>query len=308
MDSSVSIECVSVTLSYLALFAVLFLYNYEVMFRWLVLVVAMLGLLFPYIYLLPYFLVFWRVCIGMTVCTERKLYIGVSHESMSDSDLSQSAHHWIVAVKEKKGTYLISHAVGNVISGDGKKKSFTRENDLSKRYSLSHVGYVTRKAHSEMMENLVEGEPMSSGNSCQEYAIDLAFQLSASRTYTFVKTLEISRVRNVIFFALVILSCVLYLQGSLVGKAVNIMVVFNLFLSLELSRIGIHNKKQSAFLPVIRAYFYYPKLRHFAILFLLFCGLVVAHYIKYSFLDTFIFGSGVLALSAVIVSCLIHNT
>ena len=303
-NMEISVESLACTLSYFVLFAVQRLYNYEVMFGWCVLVIALLGPLCPYLYLLPCFIVLWRVFVGMNVCTDRKLYIGKYHEtgfSLPESDSVQSAHHWIIVV-EKGGEYIYSHAVDNVVSGNGIKKPFVKisKDNLSEKYSLFHVGYVTKKAHDEMMGKLVEDEPMRSGNTCQEYAIDLAFQLSASRTYTFFKTMMISRVRSVIFYVVAVLSVVLYLFDYPIAKYINPLVVCNLFVSWELSRIGVHNRRQDGFLPVLRAFFHYPKPCQFALLILIFGLLVVMHYMKYDFLETFIFALGLFALSSVI--------
>ena len=300
----ISVESLACTLSYFVLFAVQYLYNYEVMFRWFVLVTALLGPLCPFLYLLPYFVVLWRLFVGMNVHTERELYIGKHHQtgfSLPESDSLQSAHHWIVAVKEG-GEYVYSHAVADVVSGNGIKKPFVKisQDDLSRRYSLSHVGYVTKKAHDEVMEKLVEDEPMRSGNTCQEYAIDLAFQLSASRTYTFLKTMMISRVRNVIFCITAAISVVLYFFDYPTAKYINLLVVCNLFVSWELSRIGVHNRRQDGFLPVLRAFIHYPKPRQFALLILILGSLVVLHCIKYDFQETFIFALGISALCTVI--------
>jgi len=68
------------------------------------------------------------------------------------------------------------------------------------------------------MEEVREMERMESGNSCQEYAVDLAFQLSCSRTYTFMKLVMLPRWRTVIcFILLVVVSFHILANNLLVG-------------------------------------------------------------------------------------------
>lgn len=108
-------------------------------------------------------------------------------------------------------------------------------------------------------------EPMKSGNSCQEFAVDIAFQLSASRTFTFMKTMAMLHVRTVVFYTMLCLSTVAYMARlHWIANIINGIVIINVFVSIGLSRIGIHNSGvQQGYMPVIRAYLYYPMLKNF---------------------------------------------
>ena len=282
------------SLSYICLFIILTLYKYEVMFRYGVLLVALSGPLYTLLYGLPYIFIAWRVLIGLNVSTDQKLYIGrrkghsddksIEQNDFDKADFSGSTtlNHWIVAIQvaiQDGHTFIYTHAVdgkGAVVSGKGEKRPFKEipEDKLNERYCLNHVGYVTRKRREEKLREMVENVPMVSGNSCQEYAVDIAFQLSSSRTYTFVKIMALPRVRNTVFYITVTLSTALTVLGYPYARLLNPLILTNLFAAWELSRIGIHNQKQGGYLPVIRAYMYYPTRGNFFLLLVICASLV----------------------------------
>lgn len=261
------LERLSISTSYLLLFWTLQFYGYEIMYRYLVAVIALLGLCWPPIYYLPYVLVLWRVFVGANVITQRKMFIGQLIQGSAESgDLSNASTHWVVAVEQERD-YLYTHAVGGVISGEGIKKPFRQIDaaQLKASYALTHVGYVTRKNTQQKMVEVVDLEPMKSGNSCQEFAVDIAFQLSSSRTFTFMKTMAMPRLRTVVFYTLVSVSVLVYIvKLHWIANIANPIVMANVFASIELSRIGALNTKvQHGYLPVIRAYLNYPKPKNF---------------------------------------------
>lgn len=278
------LEQLSISASFLLLFLTLQHYKYEIMYRTLVAVIALMGLVWPPVYFLPYALVLWRVFVGANVITENKMFIGcLVHGTMDESvDSSNASTHWIVAIERGYEDYLYTHAVGEVLQGRGVKKPFQWIDSLKLRrnYMLTHVGYVTRKNTSQKMVEVVDLEPMKSGNSCQEFAVDIAFQLSSSRTFTFMKTMSIWRGRTVVFYTLLGLSIALYFtQLHWLAKIVNVIVICNVFASIELSRIGIHNTGiQRGYMPVIRAYLNYPKPRNFIQLLLTVFVVLVLYY------------------------------
>ena len=259
--------CVAVSTSYVCLFVVLTYYSYEVLFRTGVIIVAVLGFFSPIFYGVPYIFVVWRVFVGSNVATNRKLYIArcIEHLDVDKADFSGSTtlNHWAVAIQDD-GRFLYTHAVGNVVSGEGRKIPFREieEDDLLKRYRLNHVGSVTIKQRQTRTRELVDNEPMVSGNTCQEFAVDIAFQLSSSRTYTFLKTMALPRIRNIVLYIAVTLSIVFMKLDYYFARLVNPVFLANLFTAWELSRIGIHNKTQRNDLryivSVIRAYIIYP--------------------------------------------------
>ena len=114
-------------------------------------------------------------------------------------------------------------------------------------------------------------EPMKSGNTCQEYAVDIAFQLSSSRTYTFMTIMAIPRARKVVFIFVLCMSILFFIfQEHWIAKLLNVIVLCNLYVSIELSRIGFLNTSiQTRYLPVIKAYLNYPRGRDFLQLLLL---------------------------------------
>ena len=52
---------------------------------------------------------------------------------------------------------------------------------------------------------------MASGYSCQEYAVDIAFQISSSRTYTFIKCFTLFRWRSILYVFLAGFSSAVFL-------------------------------------------------------------------------------------------------
>lgn len=265
-DLVLSLEHLSISISFLLLFLTLQCYNYEVMYRYLVATIAFLGLIWPLMYYLPYGLILWRVFVGANVITENKIFIGRLIQGKVESDPSNASTHWVVAI-DRGRDYLYTHAVGEVMLGKGTKKPFKQieAEKLKLSYTLTHVGYVTRRNTSQKMVEVVNLEPMKSGNSCQEFAVDIAFQLSGSRTFTFMKTMAMMRVRTMVFYTMLGLSIVAYMARlHWIANIVNGIVITNVFVSIELSRIGIHNSRvQQGYMPVIRAYLYYPKLKNF---------------------------------------------
>ena len=273
---------VVVTMSYTCLFFVLTHFNYEVIFRTGVILVAATGFFFPILYGLPYIIILWRIRVGSNVTTDQELYIAryIEQTDMDMADFSGSTtlNHWAVAIHDG-GRYFYTHAVGNVVSGEGKKIPFKEmEEDKLCKYRLDHVGFVTGKQRETKTRELVDAEPMVSGNSCQEYAVDIAFQLSSSRTYTFARIMALPRMRNTVFFIFVALSTVLAMSGNFYARLLNPLVLTNLFAAVELYRIGIHNQAQEVDLryisSVFRAYFIYPRWRDFFRLFFIFAWYV----------------------------------
>lgn len=246
---------------------------------------CVLGCLFPSVLILPYFLIVWRVLIGRHIQTDSPLFVGehrsnsLSEEDEQDSLSSSpnSLSHWIVAVKvptnscwyvngkENPGdsgrshgeSYLVAHAVAEVISGRGIKLKFRQmsKTNVEKKYQLHHVGWVTRKQREYQMSQVVDNEPMASGYSCQEFAVDIAFQISSSRTYTYIKTITLMRLRAMIYYSLTIFSAVVYLLHECFDQPVIVFIplnpgifnpatVTNLFIATEAYRIGCTNVRQ----------------------------------------------------------------
>ena len=290
---------VALSLSYFCLFAVLVLYKYEMMFRTAVFTVAALGPLFPLLYSVPYLLIIWRVFIGLNVSTDQKLFVGrhisntgkfTEPNDMDKADFSGSTtlNHWVV-VTQDGSNYYFTHAIREVVLGKGEKKPFKpiQREVLLQKYQLSPVGFVTRKQRERKMKEVVDFEPMKSGNSCQEYAVDIAFQLSSSRTYTFVKIMALPRIRNTVFYSAIAISIALSLLGYSIARVLNPLFWANLFASVELARIGFHNKSQEAYLPVIRAYIQYPTKWNFLQLVLISVSLVY-FYVHFGIEDSII--------------------
>ena len=265
---------VAVSMSYICLFFVLTFFKYEVIFRTGVILVAVTGFSYPILFGLPYIIILWRILEGSNVATDQELYIArcIKQIDMNKADFSGSTtlNHWAVVIHDR-GRYFYTHAVGNVLSGDGKKIPFKemKEDKLCK-YRRDRVGYVTLKQRQTKTRELVDAEPMVSGNSCQEYAVDIAFQLSSSRTYTFAKIMALPRLRNIVLFIAVALSTAFAVLGYPYARAFNLLVLTNLFAAWELSRIGIHNQAQEVDLrytsSVFRAYYIYPRRRDFFLL------------------------------------------
>ena len=263
-EFAIAPENVAISVSYLCLFIVLVWYKYEILFRTALLFIVIFGPWFPFLYGIPYLLVLWRFYVGLNVSTDQTLYIGRTFQNMEDSDASNTTNHWAVVV-QNQSRFLYTHAVGQVVSGRGIRKHFKEidEAKLRRNYSLVPVGFVTRKDRERKMEVIVEQEPMQSGNTCQEFATDIAFQLSSSRTYTFLKIMMLLRIRNVIFYTTAAISILLYLFNFFIAKVFNIAVIINTFTAIEMARIGIHNQPQKGVIPVIQAFYNYPTNRNF---------------------------------------------
>jgi hypothetical protein len=300
---------VAVSMSYICLFVVLIFYKYEVIFRTGVIIVAVVGFFFPVFYWLPYILIVWRVLVGMNVATDQKLYIArcIQQIDMDKEDFfgCTSLNHWAVVIQDG-AQYFLTQAVGTVISGKGIKIPFRKleKDTLLNKYRLNHVGFVTQKQRETKGKELVDDEPMVSGNSCQEYAVDIAFQLSSSRTYTFVKIMALNQYRNIAFYIVVMLSIVFNMALDYPSaRLLNPLCLANLYAALELSRIGIHNQTQSVnhryVASVIRAYITYPTRGNFFVLLLIFVSFAYL-YIRLGFEDLLVlsslFGAVVLAL------------
>jgi len=230
-------------------------------------------------------MVVWRVLIGRNIRTDSSLFIGErrsdykSEEKDSLSTGSKSLSHWIVAIRvpsnshadgnedaeddtqNRSERYLVAHAVdedGSVISGKGKGLKFKQEpKAFVDKYQLHHVGWVTRRQREYQMSQAVDNEPMASGYSCQEFAVDIAFQISSSRTYTFIKTVTLMRLRATIYHVLVIFSAIVYLLHECFNQPVIVLVqlnpdmfnpatVTNLFIATEAYRIGYTNVRQES--------------------------------------------------------------
>ena len=239
---------VAVSISYICLFIVLTFYKYEAIFRIGVILVATIGFFFPMLYGLPYFFVVWRVLVGLNVVTDQKLYIArhiTEHIDMDKADFysSTTLNHWAVVI-QNGDQYFYTHAVGDVVSGHGRKIPFEKieKDKLQRNYRLDPVGFVTLKQREKKTIQLVDAEPMVSGNTCQEYAVDIAFQLSSSRTYTFVKTMALPRMRNTVFYSALILSILLMVFDYPLAVLLNPLFLTNLYVAWELSRIGLHNQ------------------------------------------------------------------
>ena len=252
----VPVDNIITSLSFLCLFAILVWYRYEILYRYMVLLISVLGVWLPVLYLVPYMFIVWRVFVGKNAATDQLLYIGQLITADDVSDISDTTTHWVVVVHNKADeAFSYTHAVGRVISGEGIKIPFKRmSQDKRDKYRLIEVGFVTRVGRALKMKDIVDNEVMQSGYSCQEYAIDVAFQISSSRTYTLVKTMMMLRVRTVIFYSLVLLWAILYGMDYKMANFINPAVLTNIFGAMELSRIGRHNVGQGRVWPVVRAY------------------------------------------------------
>ncbi|CAB4041506.1 Hypothetical predicted protein, partial [Paramuricea clavata] len=157
-------------------------------------------------------------------------------------------NQWAVVIRDGD-RYFCTQVVGNVISGEGIKIPFRemKKAQLDK-YRLNPVGFVTQNQRETKTRDLVDAEPMVSGNSSQEYAVDIAFHLSSSPTYTFVKIMALPRMRNAVFYCTVILSIVFIMLDHPFARLLNPLFLTNLFAAWELSRIGIHNQTQEVHL------------------------------------------------------------
>ena len=242
----------SASLSFGLLGIVLLWRKFDFYYGCLCLCVGVMGYFWPYVILLPYFMVVWRVLIGKHVITENELFIGQHQGRQSESDVSGSLVHWIVAVKPAdEERYYVTHAVGEVISGDGIRLPFKwKTKEEIERYDMYRVGWVTRRNREEHMRNVQENEPMASGYSCQEYAVDIAFQISSSRTYTFIKCVTLPRLRTVIYLLAVVCSVILYSllhkqpEYSLIPEIFNFLSITHVFVATEAYRLGHTNVRR----------------------------------------------------------------
>lgn len=248
----------ALSLSFGGLGAVLLYRKFDVYYGNACLLTAAFGFLYPALFIIPYFFVVWRVFVGRSIRTDAKLLIGqLRHGAvpfLSESQMSSnSLAHWIVALDEGNDKYCVTHAVGEVVSGKGKKMPYKdkQKEEVEQRYVLHHVGWVTRKARKEHMEEVRKKERMESGNSCQEYAVDLAFQLSCSRTYTFMKSVTLPRWRTAIYFILLVVFSFHMLANKPVVLFVainpfifNPFVIVNIFIAMEANRLGNTNLRQ----------------------------------------------------------------
>lgn len=216
-------------------------------------IIGSLGYFWPFMFVLPYFLVVWRVLIGRRVQTDQELFIGQHRDSQSESDTLGSSAHWIVAIKpEDEECYFVTHAVGEVISGRGKRIPFKSKpkDHIENEYHLYRVGWVTQKNREEHIQRVQENEPLASGYSCQEYAVDIAFQISSLRTYTFVKYMTLFRFRTVVYMLAVAISVFLYWflrnepEYSDIPGFFNFLSITHVFIATEAYRLGRTNFRQ----------------------------------------------------------------
>ena len=223
-----------------------------------------LGYFFPFVQSLPFFVMFWMLLARSNEDKDMALYIGQLKTKNNDyglseglSDESNTIAHWIVALDEDEDEdhFNVAHAVGAVSLGKGKKLPFKSQekHEVDSKYYRRHVGWVSRRNLSENMQLVTDKEPMKSGYTCQEYAVDIAFQLSSSRTYTYIKMLLLPRVRNFVCWSLIILSLINYIAVEiwhtqpliiivpLSTNVFNPITVFNMFTALECYRLGFTN-------------------------------------------------------------------
>ena len=122
---------------------------------------------------------------------------------------------------------------------------------------------MTKKKREKKLIEVVDFEPMVSGNSCQEYTVDIAFQISGSRTYIFMKTMALPRFCNTLFHVAILILPSLQCLVILMFEYLTPLIAANLdkpvcHVQWELSCIRIHNEPQGAYLPVIQANLRYP--------------------------------------------------
>ena len=221
--------------------------------------IAAVGCWFPAVLITPFFFVFWRILIGRNIQTDSKLLIGQHrlHNESHETDSSKTTSHWIVAIcPSSEEECLVIDAVGEVVSGKGIKISRKMlKKDLEEKYEVTCVGWVTRKNREQHKSSVIDNEPMASGYSCQEYALDIAFQLSCSRTYTFMRSMGLLRVRTFVYYLLLTLSVMLYITSVYSRLQVVILVpispiffnpviVTNCFVASEAFRLGYTNLRQ----------------------------------------------------------------
>ena len=263
-NNQMDVFALSTCLSFGLLGTVLLYCKFDAYYGGLCLFISALGYWFQFLLILPYFMVVWRVLIGRHVKTDAKLLIGRhrrsvhSAESTSFDSTAASLSHWIVAIRpENSERYLMTHATGEVVSGLGERRPYVwRDHEwIERRYEMHHVGWVMRREREEHMQRVYENEPMASGYTCQEFAVDIAFQISSSRTYTSIKCITLLRVRTMIYFSLVIFSTLLFLWQKCTSHQVivlvpinpelfNPMMTVNVFLAIEAYRMGYTNLRK----------------------------------------------------------------
>jgi len=256
----------STSVSFGVLGTVLLYRKFDVYYGGVCLFIAALGYFCPFLLILPYFVVVWRVLLGRHMQTDAKLFIGQhrrhrrskDHVLQPSDSSTTSLTHWIVATQnENSDDYRMTHATGEVVSGLGERRPYKIKSRewMEERYDLHHVGWVTRKERENHMQQVQENEPMASGYSCQEFAVDIAFQISSSRTYTFMKCVTLTRVRTVIYFSIMLFSVLVFLWQNWTNQAVivfvpinpelfNPMVITNIFIAMEAYRLGYTNLRR----------------------------------------------------------------
>ena len=247
------------SLSFGILGGVLWWRRFDRYFAGMCVIIAAVGCWFPAVLITPFFLVFWRILIGRNIQTDSKLLIGQRrlHNESHETDSSQTTSHWIVAIcPSSEAECQVIDAVGEVVSGKGIKKFRTMPmKDMEEKYEVTCVGWVTRKDRERHRRSVIDNEPMASGYSCQEYALDIAFQLSCSRTYTFMRSMGLLRVRTFVYYLLLTLSVILYIASEYLHLQVVILVpispsffnpviVTNCFVASEAFRLGYTNLRQ----------------------------------------------------------------
>ena len=254
----------SITISFLILGGVLLYRKFDRYFGTFCLVIGAVGYFVPCIFAAPYFLVVWRMLIGRHMQTNAKLFIGrlIREQATEANSLASSdtTFHWIVAFMcNDSDSYYVAHAVGAVFSGHGKALPFKERprESIEEKYSLHHVGWVTRKERDIHMQAVQENEPMASGYSCQEFAVDLAFQISSSRTYTFIKCFSLFRWRSILYLFLAGFSVIMFLVQNYTHlkdpvviilpinlEFFNFVMITNLFVATEAFRLGLTNMRR----------------------------------------------------------------
>ena len=251
-------------MSFLLLGAVHWLRGFNQYLAFALMITGVVGSFFPFAFVLPLFIKFWRVLLGSQKVTDCSLYIGQrlrtsmnfreSPEALSNG--SSTMAHWIVVADQGDDDYKVMHAIddnGPVLSEKGKRITKCKEKSwIHSRYRLHHVGYAMKKSLDDHIKQVTKTEPMKSGYTCQEYAFDIAFQLSISRTYTYIKSFYLLRIRNCVCFCLLILSLAIKIAADIWKIQViiivpvstglfNPMTVLNVFAALESHRLGITN-------------------------------------------------------------------
>ena len=98
---------------------------------------------------------------------------------------------------------------------------------------------------------------MASGYSCQEYAVDIAFQISSSRTYTFIKCFTLFRWRSFLYVFLAGFSSAVYFVQTYTNLNAPVVIFYpinfeffnfvmftNMFVATEAYRLGYTNIRQ----------------------------------------------------------------